>query len=324
MTRSTRAGQTAPPVIAAHELARWYGQVLGVADVTVEVGAGVTGLLGPNGAGKTTFLKLMVGQLRPSRGQLRILGEPVWGNRRLLARIGYCPEHEGNYRELTGLEFVRFMTELQGFSPAAAERQARQAIAEVELSAAGSRRIAGYSKGMRQRLKLAQALAHRPDVLFLDEPLSGCDPLARNHIIGLIRALGAEGRTVIVSSHVLHEVEAMTSDILLIHKGQILAEGNVHDIRGLIDRHPHHIRIECDRPRELGARLLAAPEIASVGIEEGALVVETHQPDACYPAIPRLAREAGIRIAALTSPDDNLQAVFRYLTEERLASRGHR
>ena len=303
-------------------LSRWYGQVLAVSDLTVEIGGGVTGLLGPNGAGKSTFLKMLVGQLRPSRGTLEMLGAPVWGNRALGGRIGYCPEHDGNYDDLTGLEFVRFMTELHGYAPGAAEEKARAAITAVEMDGPRDRLIAGYSKGMRQRIKIAQAIAHQPEVLFLDEPLSGCDPLARNHIVGLIRELGQEGRTIIVSSHVLHEIEAMTSQILLIHKGQILAEGDIHEIRDLMDRHPHHIRVECDQPRALAASLIARPEVVSVSLEDDALVVETRLPDACYPAIPKLARAAGIHITALTSPDDNLPAVFRYLTEERMKTTG--
>jgi ABC-2 type transport system ATP-binding protein len=317
-----RQGQS--PVIVAEGVSRWYGPVMAVNELSVAIGPGITGLLGPNGAGKSTFMKLLVGQLRPARGRLTLLGEPVWGNPALLGRVGYAPEHENNYDELTGLEFVTALTELQGHSPERARERARSAIARVDLTGAQDRRIGEYSKGMRQRIKLAQAMAHEPAVLILDEPLSGCDPLAKNRILGLIRELGAAGTTVLVSSHVLHEIEAMTSEILMMDKGRILAEGNIYEIRDLIDRHPHRIRIVCDRPRALAAALVREPAVASVHVEAEALVLETRQPDECYPLVPRVARVEGVHIRALTSPDNNLQAVFRYLTEGRAEERVRR
>jgi ABC-2 type transport system ATP-binding protein len=192
----------------------------------------------------------------------------------------------------------------------------------MDLTKSQDRRLGEYSKGMRQRAKLAQALAHDPEVVFLDEPLTGCDPMARVKIIEIIKALGKAGKCVVVSSHVLHEIEAMTTEILLIHKGQILAEGNVYEIREMIDRHPHRIRVDCDKPRELASALVVDPDILRLGFEEGAVVVETRKPDACYPLIPSVARKAGVKIRALTSPDNNLQAVFRYLTEEKRPEAG--
>ena len=306
------------PIIVADHVSRWYGQIVGVNDLTVEIGRGITGLLGPNGAGKSTLLKMMVGQLRPSRGTLTVRGEHVWKSRAVMRWIGYCPEHESNYDELTGLEFVSFMTELHGFSRQEAKTRAAAALAKMDLTASQDRLIGEYSKGMRQRAKLAQVIAHDPEVVFLDEPLTGCDPIARNKILAVIKELG-EHACVIVSSHVLHEIESMTTEILLINKGQILAEGNVYEIREMIDRHPHRIRVECDRPRDLAAALLKKVDIKSVGLEEGAVIVETQNPDACYPEIPRVAKAEGVKIAALTSPDNNLGAVFKYLTEERSA-----
>jgi ABC-2 type transport system ATP-binding protein len=310
------------PMVATEHASKWYGQIVGCNDLTLEVGPGITGLLGPNGAGKSTLIKLMVGQLKPSKGQVLVLDEPIWGNRYMQSRVGYCPEHEGVYEELTGLEFVTFMTELHGFSTEKARERAAKALADMDLTKSQDRRLGEYSKGMRQRAKLAQALAHDPEVVFLDEPLTGCDPLARVKIIEVIKALGKKGRCVIVSSHVLHEIEAMTAEILLIHKGQILAEGNVYEIREMIDRHPHRIRVECDKPRALASALVVDADILRLGFEEGAVVVETKRPDACYPLIPKAARSAGVKIAALTSPDNNLQAVFRYLTEEKRPQAG--
>ncbi len=312
-------------MVRAQHASRWYGQIVGCNDLTLEIGPGILGLLGPNGAGKSTLMKLMTGQLRPSKGTVEVLGERVWDNRALLRRIGYCPEHEGVYEDLTGLEFVAFMTELSGFSPDEARERATRALADMDLAAAQDRRMGEYSKGMRQRAKLAQAFAHDPQVIFLDEPLTGCDPLARVRVIEIIKRLGKDGRCVIVSSHVLHEIEAMTSEIVLIHKGQVLAEGNVYEIREMIDRHPHQIRVACDEPRALATALVADQAVLGIGfdaMDARTVLVETRQPDACYPLIPAAARKAGVKIASLTSPDNNLAAVFRYLTEEKQAQAG--
>jgi ABC-2 type transport system ATP-binding protein len=310
------------PMVACEHASKWYGQIVGCNDLTLEIGPGIMGLLGPNGAGKSTLLKLMTGQLQPSKGTVEVLGQRAWSNRALMRRIGYCPEHEGVYEDLTGLEFVAFMTELHGFSPDEAKRRAEKALGDMDLTAAQGRRMGEYSKGMRQRAKLAQAFAHDPEVIFLDEPLTGCDPLARVRIIDVIKRLGGDGKCVIVSSHVLHEIEAMTSEIVLIHKGQVLAEGNVYEIREMIDRHPHKIRVQCDRPRALASALVADEGVLGISFDEGAVLVETRQPDTCYPLIPTAARTAGVKIASLTSPDNNLQAVFRYLTEEKQAQAG--
>jgi ABC-2 type transport system ATP-binding protein len=305
--------------IATEKLCKWYGKVVGINDFTVKIPAGVTGLLGPNGAGKSTFIKLIVGALRPSKGKLEVLGARVWRNTGLLARIGYCPEHDGIYADLSGLEFVAAMARLSGMDETEARRRAEETLDRMGLTKAMNRRLGEYSKGMRQRAKLAQAVVHDPELLLLDEPLTGCDPLARVHITRLIKEMGAEGKTVIVSSHILHEVESMTSEIVLVYKGQVLAEGNIYKIREMIDDHPHKIRVACDRPRELGRELVSNPQIRTLDFSAGddAVVIETRDPDACYPLIPKVALEQGIKIHALTSPDNNLQAVFEYLTEGR-------
>ncbi|MCC6747672.1 MAG: ABC transporter ATP-binding protein [Deltaproteobacteria bacterium] len=305
-------------LVTTEHLSKWYGKVVGINDFTVTISPGVTGLLGPNGAGKSTFLKLLIGVLRPSKGKLTVLGERVWGNLPLLARIGYCPEHDGVYDDLTGREFVIAMARLSGLVPAEAARRADATLDRLGLMEARHRRLREYSKGMRQRVKLAQSLAHDPDLVLLDEPMTGCDPPTRVQLVKIIKELGAAGKAVIVSSHILHEVEAMTSEILLLYKGQVLAEGNVYRIREMIDRHPHKIEVQCDRPRELASELVTHPEIASVRFDTaGALLLETRDPDGCYPLIPRVALEHGVKIQALTSPDNNLQAVFEYLTRDR-------
>jgi ABC-2 type transport system ATP-binding protein len=303
-------------VIAVSRLSKWYGQVSGLNDVTVSVPAGVTALLGPNGAGKSTFMKLVTGQLKPNQGEVRVFGEPIWGNPALYARIGVCPEQDAFYERMTGLEWVTALVRLNGFDEDAARAAAGAALAAVDLADVADRKIGGYSKGMRQRVKLAQAIAHDPDLLILDEPLSGMDPLMRRHVIRLIRTWAQGGRSVLISSHVLHEVEAMTSNILLINNGRILAEGNVYQIRDLIDGHPHTVRIGVPDPRALAMRLLAADDVTSVRVEPGAVVVETARPDAFYTRLTGLAAEgAAGEIDEVTSPDDNLQAVFRYLVK---------
>jgi ABC-2 type transport system ATP-binding protein len=304
-------------VIVTEHLSKWYGQVSGLNDVTVTVPPGITGLLGPNGAGKSTFMKLITGQLRPSQGQVRVLGEPIWGNPALYARLGFCPEQDAFYDRMSGLEWVTGLARLGGAGEQAAAEAARAAIEAVDLTDAGEKRIGAYSKGMRQRIKLAQAIVHQPELLILDEPLSGMDPLMRRRTIRLIKEWAKAGKSVLVSSHILHEIELMTANILLIHNGRILAEGNVHQIRDLIDEHPHTVSIRASNPRELARALLAGTDVLSVRFEPGALVVETATPDAFYTSVTALAAsgEAG-PIDEVTSPDDNLQAVFRYLVKQ--------
>ena len=302
-------------VVETKTLSKWYGQVIGVNDITLSVRSGITGLLGPNGAGKSTLLKLMVGQLRPSKGSMKVLGERVWNNPNLNRRIGYCPEQDAFYDNMTGLQFITNLAKLSGYPKRYAEERALNAIEIVDLVASKDRKIGAYSKGMRQRIKLAQSLVHSPELLFLDEPLNGMDPLGRRSTIELVRELGASGKSVIVSSHILYEVEAMTSDILLINNGRILAEGDVHEIRELIDDHPHNVHINCTRPRLLASILIKHEDIASVKLnqEDGSLVIETLSPDDFYSRLPEIILENDIRVKNLHSPDDNLQAVFRYL-----------
>jgi ABC-2 type transport system ATP-binding protein len=304
-------------VIAAEHLSKWYGQVSGLNDVTVTVPGGITGLLGPNGAGKSTFMKLVTGQLRPSTGAISVFGEPIWGNPAQYFRLGFCPEQDAFYERMTGLAWVTALARLHGMSPDGAESAARRALETVDLLDAADRKIGAYSKGMRQRVKLAQAIAHDPELLILDEPLSGMDPIMRRRTIRAIKDWGRSGKSVVVSSHILHEIEAMTSNILLIHNGRILAEGNVHQIRALIDEHPHTVSIRAADPRALARRLLIEEDISSLRFEPGAVVVETPRPDAFYSRLTELAASGeGGAIEEVTSPDDNLQAVFKYLVKQ--------
>jgi ABC-2 type transport system ATP-binding protein len=305
-----------PPIVEATHLSKWYGQVSGLNDVSVSVPAGITGLLGPNGAGKSTFMKLLTGQLRPSKGQVRVLGEPIWGNPAAYFRIGFCPEQDAFYERMTGLEWVTALVRLNGLSQDEASAAARRALEAVDLLDAADKKIGAYSKGMRQRVKLAQAIVHDPELLILDEPLAGMDPIARRRTIRLIKDWARSGKSILVSSHILHEIESMTANILLINNGRILAEGNVHQIRDLIDEHPHTVFIRADDPRALARRFLADDDVISLRFEGDAVIVETARPDAFYARLTDLAAtaEAG-PIDEVTSPDDNLQAVFKYLVK---------
>jgi ABC-2 type transport system ATP-binding protein len=303
-------------IIAAEHLSKWYGQVSGLNDVSVVVPPGITGLLGPNGAGKSTFMKLITGQLRPSKGQVRVLGEPIWDHPALFQRIGFCPEQDAFYDRMTGREWVTALAGLHGFDEPTAADAAARAIAAVELTEAADRKIGSYSKGMRQRIKLAQAIVHEPELLILDEPLSGMDPLMRRRTVKQIKEWARAGTSVLVSSHILHEIESMTSNIVLINNGRIVAEGDVHHIRDLIDEHPHTVSIRTAQAHAVARELLADEGVVSVRFDPGGLVVETARPDAFYARVTDLAASGQFGpIHEITSPDDNLQAVFRFLVK---------
>jgi ABC-2 type transport system ATP-binding protein len=303
-------------IVSADHLSKWYGQVIGLNDVSVSVPPGITGLLGPNGAGKSTFMKLLTGQLRPSKGSVAVFGEPIWHNPAQYFRIGFCPEQDAFYERMTGLEWVTALVRLNGLEEAEADRTARRALEMVDLLDAAGKKIGAYSKGMRQRVKMAQALAHDPDLLILDEPLSGMDPIMRRKTIRMIKDWGRAGKSIIVSSHILHEIESMTPNILLINQGRILAEGNVHQIRDLIDEHPHTVYVKAEQPRALAREFLAYDDVLSLKFEDEAVVVQTGKPDAFYARLTDLAASGSSgTIFEVTSPDDNLQAVFQYLVK---------
>jgi ABC-2 type transport system ATP-binding protein len=304
-------------LLVSEHLSKWYGQVIGLNDVSVSVPNGITGLLGPNGAGKSTFMKVITGQLKPSKGTVRVLGEPIWGNPALYARIGFCPEQDAFYDRMTGLEWVSALVRLNGHDEKQADAAARHALEMVDLVDAANKKIGAYSKGMRQRVKLAQAIVHDPELLILDEPLAGMDPIARRKTIRMIREWARAGKSVLVSSHILHEIEAMTSNILLINNGRILAEGDVHAIRDLIDEHPHTVYVRGENPRRLAREFLTREDVLSMRFEEGAVVIETARPDSFYARLTEMAASGEFgSIEEVTSPDDNLQAVFKYLVKQ--------
>ncbi len=304
-------------VLEAKNLSKWYGQVSAVNKVSFLLRPGVTGLLGPNGAGKSTLMKLITGQLRPSQGEVTMFGEKIWNNYPLFHRVGYCPEQDSFYERMTGAEFLEAMLRMHGFDDGETAKRIDDALQTVKLADARDKKIAAYSKGMRQRIKMAQAVAHGPDVLILDEPLSGMDPVVRHETIQVVREWGRLGKCVVVSSHILHEVEAMTSSILLMHNGQVLAEGDVHQIRELIDKHPHNIHIRCSDPRRMAELMVGFSDVVGVKFHENgnALTFESRRPDDFYGRLPELMLGNGIELQEITSPDDNLQAVFNYLVK---------
>lgn len=302
-------------VVEFRGVSKWYGHVIGVNNLTFRVPPGVTGLLGPNGAGKSTLLQLATGQLRPSQGEVLVLGHRPWNNPGLNRYVGLCPEQDAFYEWMTGRAFVAACARLGGLHRREAGEAADRAIAAVGMGEHADRAVRGYSKGMRQRTKLAQALVHDPLVLFLDEPLTGTDPVARRDLLDVIHRIADEGRSVLVSSHVLHEVQAVTPNIVLLNHGRLVAEGDVRQIRDLIDTHPHRIVLKSPAGRALAAKLVAHDDVVGVELrrKDGAILVETCSPDRFYGRLAALSLDGDTPIDEVYSDDDTLEAVFKYL-----------
>lgn len=300
--------------IVVEGVSRWFGDVVSVSDVSFEVGPGVTGLLGPNGAGKTTLLRMIAGLARPSEGAVRVLGEPVRNNPAIYARIGVMPEHEGSYGFQTGRQFVEFNARLQSVTPLASAVD--RAIDLVGMRQAEHRRIGGYSRGMRQRIRLAATLVHDPPVLLLDEPLSGTDPRQRIEFQETVRELGREGKTIVFSSHILEEVENVGDRILLMVAGKLAAAGDFHAIRRRLNERPFVVRVEASDSRALAAALVAVPDIESLSFDDdGRLRVRSRDVEALQRAIPQAAQERDVRLLRVEPLDDSLESVFTYLAE---------
>ena len=302
-------------VLKAEKLSKWYGKILGISEISVEIKPGVQGLLGPNGAGKSTFLKIASGQLKPNLGTIRIFDKPVYNNHDLFHRVGLCPEYDSFYKDVSGWEFMLFLSRLHGAKGKAAKEMAAGALDKVGLMENKDKLISAYSLGMRQRLKVAGSILHTPDLLILDEPLRGIDPLWRVKMIRLIKDYEKMGKTVIVSSHILPEIESMTNNIILIHQGKIFAQGDIQEVRSMMDSHPHMISIRCDKPRLLAGRLVDREFILNIDIDEAQnrVVFKTDNRDGFFDLLTRMIAENGLDVEEITSPDDNLQAVFDYL-----------
>jgi ABC-2 type transport system ATP-binding protein len=308
------AAAPADALVVVENVSKWFGDLVAVSDITFHVSPGVTALLGPNGAGKSTMMRMLCGLTAPSIGTIRVLGCDPRHDLQVTRRIGIVPQQEGIFELLTAFEFVRLAAVLQELpDPDAA---AANALSIVELDPTDTRRLPTYSKGMRQRVKVAQAIVHDPAVIVLDEPLTGLDPRQRLHMIDLVHQLGAQGRAVIVSSHVLEEVERFGSRVLVIAQGRLAAVGDFHAIRNLMDDRPLRIRVRTDKPRELASRLMWSDSAVGVSIDaEGNVIVDTIQVTRFRRAIAPVALELGARLFEVAPLDDDLESVFRYLVD---------
>lgn len=305
--------------IIFEDVSKFYGEILGVNRVNLSIPPGITSLVGPNGSGKTTLMNLMTGLVRPSRGRIQILGNATDDPENLFKLVGYSTQFDAFPKGLTGYQFLYSYLCLSGIPLHAADRLAREAIERVNLVDAANRKVGAYSKGMRQRIRLAQALAHNPKVIVLDEPLNGLDPLARSEMIALFRASAAQGSYVILSSHILHEVDVISDQVILLSNGYVVAEGQIQNVRSEIQEHPTQILIRCDRPRELAAKLFESEYTieASIHKDGRGLLLKTRDSDRFYLAINQLALN-GIQIESIAPADDDVLSVYEYLigTEE--------
>lgn len=307
-------GDTEAKSIEVRNVSKWFGNVVAVNDISLQVHPGITGLLGPNGAGKTTLLRMITGLSAPSSGEVWIFGEPIRNNIQMYNRVGVMSEHESVYQFLTGREFVEFAAHLHHHSPTgpAVDR----AIAAVGLIDVQNRQMGTYSRGMRQRMRLAASIVHDPEVLILDEPLNGTDPRQRIEFHELMRQLADQGRTILISSHILEEVETLASSILLIVSGKLAASGDYRAIREKLDERPYRVRIIADDPRSLAAALVRTDTVDSVSIDgDGALIVLSKNIASLQRAVPRLAQEGDIRLLRMEPLDESLESLFSYLVE---------
>jgi ABC-2 type transport system ATP-binding protein len=300
-----------PAAIVLERVSRWYGNVVAVNDITFALGAGVTGLLGPNGAGKTTILHMLAGLLKPSAGRVSVGGQPAWRNPEVYRSIGLVPEREAVQAFLTGREFVEMAARLQSLpDPAAA---AAKAIATVDLEAAADRTVGTYSKGMRQRVKIAAALVHEPSILLLDEPFNGMDPRQRIHMIALLRSMADAGRAILFSSHILEEVERVADSILVVYAGRLAAAGDFRSIRRLMTDRPHTFTVRSSDDRRLAAALMADESVFGVELADGRLAVRTAAYEAFTRSLPRIAQRSEVTLFEVAPTDDSLESVFSYL-----------
>lgn len=302
-------------LIVFEDVSKFYGEILGVNRINLTIAPGITSLVGPNGSGKTTLMNLMTGLIQPTRGRISLLGIAPSAPEQLFRQVGYCGQFDSFPKGMTGYQFVSSFLGVHGYGRRQAEEKAWQAIERVDLVEAASRKVAGYSKGMRQRIRLAQSIAHEPQVMILDEPLNGLDPMARAETIRIFRELAREGMHLIISSHILHEVDTMSDRVVLINNGYILAEGGVTGVREEIEDHPMQVMIRCNLPRELAARVFAAPHVVEAQLhpDRQGLFVKTTDPDEFFLMMNRLAIESSVVIESVTPVDDDLAAVYHYL-----------
>ena len=310
-TRATNA----EGMIVFEGVSKFYGEILGVNRVNLSIAPGITSLVGPNGSGKTTLMNLMTGLLRPTRGTISVLGTSPHDPEKLFRKVGYCSQFDSFPRGMTGREFIEFYLSVHGYARGEVRDLTQAALERVSMQDAAERKVAGYSKGMRQRVRLAQSIAHNPSVLILDEPLNGLDPMARAEIIRLFQSLAAEGLYLVISSHILHEVDMMSDSVVLMHNGYVVAEGDVHGVRDEIEEHPMQILVRCDRPQVLASRLFEHEHTieARVHDDRRGLFVKTRRPDDFYLLLNRLVTENHLQVESVAPADDDLNAVYQYL-----------
>tara|TARA_B110000444_G_scaffold261329_1_gene312674 strand:+ start:1645 stop:2637 length:993 start_codon:yes stop_codon:yes gene_type:complete len=303
------------PVILLENVSKTYGRIHALTGITLSLSGGVTGILGLNGAGKSTLFKILMGKIKPSSGQVRLFGTDPWKNPAPYSRVGFVPEHEKMYDWMTAHDFISTFARLNGLKRDEAKIEAERVLDFVGLSDVAHKQIGRFSKGMRQRTKIAHALVNDPELIILDEPLQGCDPLARTTIMNVIRELGRMGRTVIVSSHILHEIERITEQIVILHHGRLLALGNLHAIRERLDNIPHKIELETENPKQLAKTILEIDSVHGIFFPEGNILsIQTHNLGSFHSHLPKAIIESGQRVDSIDNPDDDLESILGYLT----------
>lgn len=302
-------------LIIFDDVSKFYGEILGVNRINLQIAPGITSLVGPNGAGKSTLMNLMTGLLRPTRGKITLLGIETDEPERLFRKVGYCTQFDSFPRGQTGREFIRSFLMVHGYSRTKANELTNVALDRVNLIDAADRKVAAYSKGMRQRIRLAQAIAHQPVVLILDEPLNGLDPMVRAETIALFRKLASEGLHLIISSHILHEVDMMSDRVVLLNNGYIVAEGNVHGVRDEMEEHPMQILIRCNEPSKLAAYVFAQDHVveARLNDDQRGLFVKTRDADRFYLMLNQAVSDGAVDVESVAPVDDDLSAVYEYL-----------
>ena len=302
-------------LIVFDNVSKFYGEILGVNRVNLRIAPGITSLVGPNGAGKSTLMNLMTGLLRPTRGSITLLGIPTDQPEQLFRKVGYCTQFDSFPRGVTGREFINSFLMVHGIDRKRANELTQVALERVNLVEAGDRKVAAYSKGMRQRIRLAQSIAHEPAVLILDEPLNGLDPMVRSETIALFRKLAAEGLHLIISSHILHEVDMMSDRVVLLNNGYIVAEGNIHGVRDEMEEHPMQILIRCDQPGKLAAYVFSQNHVVEARLHDdrGGLFIKTRDADRFYLMLNRAVAEGEVNVESVAPVDDDLSAVYQYL-----------
>ena len=303
------------PVIMFDRVSKSYGRINALGGVSLGISGGVTGILGMNGAGKSTLFKLMMGKVKPSSGAVRLFGADPWKNPAPYSRIGFVPEHEKLHDWMTAFEFITTFSRLHGMTKKEAEIEAKRVLEFVSLGDVLHKKIGQFSKGMRQRVKIAHALVNNPELIVLDEPLQGCDPLARTTIMNVIKELGAMGRTVLVSSHILNEIERITEQIVILHRGRILALGNSHAIREMLDQHPHKIMINCENPRDLAKELMQIEQVTGMSfVDSESLLIETKHLGEVHKQLPEIIIKSKQKVTGIDNIDDDLESILKYLT----------